>query len=81
VHSADRLTTPLVRRNGELRAATWDEAYEVIAERLGSIKDAFGADSIVLWSSAKATNEANYLLQKMARAAIGTNNIDCCARN
>jgi predicted molibdopterin-dependent oxidoreductase YjgC len=81
VHSPDRLTTPLVRENGELREATWDEAYDLIAERLGSIKDDFGPDSIVFFSSAKATNEANYLLQKMARAAIGTNNIDNCARN
>jgi predicted molibdopterin-dependent oxidoreductase YjgC len=81
VHSADRLTTPLVRKNGELREATWDEAYDAIAERLGSIKDAYGPDSIVFMSSSKATNEANYLLQKMARAAIGTNNIDNCARN
>jgi predicted molibdopterin-dependent oxidoreductase YjgC len=81
VHSPDRLTTPLVRQNGELRQATWDEAYGLIAERLGSTKDAFGPDSIVFWSSAKATNEANYLLQKMARTAIGTNNIDNCARN
>jgi formate dehydrogenase alpha subunit len=81
VHSPDRLTTPLVRKEGELRQATWDEAYDIIAERLGSIKDAFGPDSIVFWSSAKATNEANYLLQKMARSAIGTNNIDNCARN
>jgi len=81
VHSPDRLTTPLVRQNGELREATWDEAYGVIAERLGSIKDAFGPDSIVFWSSAKATNEANYLFQKMARTAVGTNNIDNCARN
>jgi predicted molibdopterin-dependent oxidoreductase YjgC len=81
VHSPDRLTTPLVRKNGELREATWDEAYNVIAQRLASIKDAFGPDSIVFWSSAKATNEANYLVQKMARAAVGTNNIDNCARN
>jgi predicted molibdopterin-dependent oxidoreductase YjgC len=81
VHSPDRLTTPLIRENGELREATWDEAYDLIAERLGSIKDAFGPDSIALFSSARATNEANYLLQKMARAAIGTNNIDNCARN
>jgi len=81
VHSADRLTTPLIRENGGLREATWDEAYGLIAERLGSIKDAFGPDAIVLFSSAKATNEANYLLQKMARTAIGTNNIDNCARN
>jgi len=81
VHSPDRLTTPLVRKNGELREATWDEAYDLIAERLASIKDASGPDSIVFWSSAKATNEANYLVQKMARAAVGTNNIDNCARN
>jgi predicted molibdopterin-dependent oxidoreductase YjgC len=81
VHSPDRLTTPLVRENGELREATWDEAYDLIAERLGSINDAFGPDSIVFWSSAKATNEANYVMQKMARAVIGTNNIDNCARN
>jgi predicted molibdopterin-dependent oxidoreductase YjgC len=81
VHSPERLTTPLIRENGELREATWDEAYSLIAERLGSIKDAFGPDSIVFSSSARATNEANYLLQKMARTAIGTNNIDNCARN
>jgi formate dehydrogenase alpha subunit len=81
VHSPDRLTTPLIRREGVLREASWDEAYDVIADRLGSIKDAYGPDSITLWSSAKATNEANYLLQKMARTAIGTNNIDNCARN
>ncbi len=81
VHSPDRLTTPLIRENGQFREATWDEAYDLIAERLGSIKDAFGPDSIALFSSSKATNEANYLMQKMARAAIGTNNIDNCARN
>ena len=81
VHSPDRLTTPLVRKSGDLREATWDEAYDLIAERLASIKDASGPDSIVFWSSAKATNEANYLVQKMARAAVGTNNIDNCARN
>jgi predicted molibdopterin-dependent oxidoreductase YjgC len=81
VHSPDRLTTPLIRKNGEFREATWDEAYDLIAERLGSIKEAFGPDSIVFMSSAKATNEANYILQKMARTAIGTNNIDNCARN
>jgi formate dehydrogenase alpha subunit len=81
VHSPDRLTTPLIRENGRFREATWDEAYDLIVERLGSIKEAFGPDSIVLWSSSKATNEANYVMQKMARTAIGTNNIDNCARN
>lgn len=80
VHSPDRLTTPLVRREGRLQPATWDEAYDVIAERLGSIKDSFGADALAFWSSARATNEANYLFQKFARAVIGTNNVDNCAR-
>ena len=81
VHSPDRLTTPLIRQDGGFREATWDEALDLIAGRLTSIKEASGPDSIVFWSSAKATNEANYVMQKMARAAIGTNNIDNCARN
>ncbi len=80
VHSPDRLTTPLVRRDGELRPATWGEALGVVASRLGEIRERHGADSIVLWSSARATSEANYLFQKFARAVLGTNNIDNCAR-
>lgn len=80
VHSPERLTTPLVRTNGTLSPATWEEAYAVIAERLGAIKTAHGPDAIVLWSSARATSEANYLFQKLARAVVGTNNIDNCAR-
>lgn len=78
--SPDRLTTPLVRVDGLLRPASWDEALGVVAERLASIRDAHGPDSIVLWSSARATSEANYLFQKFARAVIGTNNVDNCAR-
>lgn len=80
IHSSDRLTTPLVRADGKLRRATWDEALGVVADRLRSICDAYGPDSIVLWSSARATSEANYLFQKFARAVIGTNNVDNCAR-
>lgn len=80
VHSPDRLTSPLIRLDGQLREASWEEAYDLIAERLSSIKDAHGPDTIVFWTSSRATNEANYLMQKFARAVIGTNNVDNCAR-
>ncbi len=76
----DRITTPLIRRNGELEEATWDEAYDFIAEKLFEIKGKYGPDSIAGISSARCTNEENYLMQKFIRAVIGTNNIDCCAR-
>ena len=76
----DRLTTPLIRTNGEFKEATWDEAYDFIAERLSDIKSEHGPDSIAGISSARCTNEENYLMQKFIRAVIGTNNIDCCAR-
>jgi len=76
----DRLRTPLVRRNGELQPATWDEAYDFIAEKLTEIRAKYGPDSIAGVSSARATNEENYLMQKFIRAVIGTNNIDSCAR-
>ena len=76
----DRLRTPLIRRNGKLEEATWDEAYDHIAENLKHIRDDHGPDSIAGISSARCTNEENYLLQKFIRAVIGTNNIDCCAR-
>jgi predicted molibdopterin-dependent oxidoreductase YjgC len=80
VHSPDRLTQPLIRRDGELRPATWEQAYGLIAERLAAIKETHGPDAIVLWSSARATNESNYTFQRFARAVIGTNNVDNCAR-
>jgi formate dehydrogenase major subunit len=76
----DRLTTPLIRRNGKLEPATWDEAYDYIADKLTTIKAKFGPDSISGISSARCTNEENYLMQKFFRAVIGTNNIDSCAR-
>jgi predicted molibdopterin-dependent oxidoreductase YjgC len=80
VHSPDRLTAPMIRRNGTLEPSTWDEAYDHIAARFSAIKREHGPDSMVFWSSARATSEANYLFQKFARAVIGTNNVDNCAR-
>jgi predicted molibdopterin-dependent oxidoreductase YjgC len=80
VYHPDRLKTPLIRKDGELVEATWDEALSLIAERLGTIKAESGPNSIALLSSAKCTNEENYLLQKLARAVIGTNSVDHCAR-
>jgi predicted molibdopterin-dependent oxidoreductase YjgC len=88
-----RLTKPLIRKEGKgkdiqvngnfrevFREATWDEALDLIAWKLTQLKEKYGADSIGVLSSAKCTNEENYLLQKLTRAVIGTNNIDHCAR-
>lgn len=80
IHSHERLTTPLIRQGGKFREASWDEAYKLIADRLQHIKEKYGSDSIAVFTSAKCTNEENYLLQKFARAVIGTNNVDHCAR-
>ena len=80
VNHPDRLTKPLIRKNGKLEEATWDEALGLVAEKLGAIKAESGPDSVAILSSAKCTNEENYLLQKFARAVIGTNNVDHCAR-
>lgn len=76
----DRIKTPLIRKNGELVSVTWDEAYDFIAGKLNEIKAKHGPDAIAGISSARCTNEENYLMQKFIRAVIGTNNIDCCAR-
>jgi predicted molibdopterin-dependent oxidoreductase YjgC len=80
VTSQDRLTRPLVRDGEGFRAVTWDEALDLAASRLTAIRDHHGPDSLAFLSSAKCTNEENYLLQKLARAVIGTNNVDHCAR-
>ena len=76
----DRLTTPLLRRNGSLEPASWEEALEHIGERLQRIVADDGPDAVAAISSARATNEENYLLQKLMRVAIGTNNVDNCSR-
>jgi len=82
VSHPDRLTKPLIRRKkgGEFTEASWDEAFTFIADKLAAVKKAKGADSIAGLSSARCTNEENYLFQKFMRAAIGTNNVDHCAR-
>jgi len=80
VHHPDRLTTPLIRRKGELLPASWDEALGLVVDRLREIQARHGVDAVMFASSAKATNEENYLLMKLARGVFGTNNIDHCAR-
>ena len=82
VHADDRLTTPLLRqdRGQALEPTTWDTALDYVADRLRTIRADHGPDSIAFLTSAKCTNEENYLLQKLARAVVGTNNVDHCAR-
>jgi len=80
IHSKNRLSEPLLRKNGKLQTVSWDEALDYTASALLQSKEHFGADSIGVLSSAKCTNEENYLLQKLTRAGLGTNNIDHCAR-
>jgi len=80
IHHPDRLTTPLIKKDGEFVEATWDEAISLVAKKLNAAKDTYGPDAIGILSSARVTNEENYLMNKLARAVIGTNNIDHCAR-
>jgi len=80
VHSKDRLTKPLIKSNGTFREAEWDEALDLVVAKLSAIRDTHGANAIGFLSSARATNEDNYLVQKLCRTGIGTNNVDHCAR-
>jgi predicted molibdopterin-dependent oxidoreductase YjgC len=82
VHAPDRLREPLMRdeRDRAFRSAGWEEALSRVAARLSEIRDRHGPDSIAFLTSAKCTNEENYLVQKLARAVVGTNNVDHCAR-
>jgi len=80
IHHRDRLTKPLIKEQGQFREASWDEACHLIADKFASFKEEFGPDSLAVLSSAKCTNEENYLLQKFTRAVLGTNNVDHCAR-
>jgi len=76
----DRIKSPLIKRGDQFVEATWDEAYDFIAGKLSGIIEQHGPDSMAGISSARCTNEENYLMQKFIRAVVGTNNIDCCAR-
>ena len=80
VHHPDRLQKPMIKENGTFKEASWDEALDLVAAKFTQIKDESGADNIMVLSSARITNEENYLAQKFTRAVIGTNNIDHCAR-
>ena len=78
--SRTRLTVPLVRTDGELREASWDEALDRAAEGFARARDADARKSFGIFSCSKATNEMNFLAQKFARQVMGTNNIDSCNR-
>jgi len=80
INRNDRLTTPLIKKNGKLEKASWDEAFQLISDKFSQIKKENGSDSLAVLSSAKCTNEENYLLMKFSRAVLGTNNVDHCAR-
>ena len=80
INHKDRLTKPLIRKDGELVEAEWSEAISLIADRIKAIKAESGPDALAGLSSARCSNEDNYVFQKMMRAAIGTNNVDHCAR-
>jgi predicted molibdopterin-dependent oxidoreductase YjgC len=80
VGSPERLTDPLIKEDGTFRKASWDEALDLVAGRLTQIRDAHGGDSIGVLTSARITNEENYIAQKFARAVLKTNTVDHCAR-
>src|SRR5947209_19616420 len=73
-----RLTTPLLRRDGILQPASWDDALGMIAERMGPIKARHGGQAFAFFSCSKATNEVNFRAQKFVRTVLGSNNIDSC---
>lgn len=80
IYSEDRLTTPLIKENGEFREASWDEALDLVAGKFKDIKEKYGADAIAGVSCARSINEDSYQMQKLFRSVLGTNNIDHCAR-
>jgi formate dehydrogenase major subunit len=80
VNSPDRLTNPLIREDGQFREASWDEALDLVARKFAEIKAKNGPDALAFVSSSKCTNEESYLMQKLSRAVIGTNNMDNCSR-
>jgi len=80
VHHKERLTTPMIKKKGKFIEASWEEALELVAHRFKELKDEYGSDSLAGLSSAKCTNEENYLFQKFIRVCFGNNNVDHCAR-
>ena len=80
ISSPDRLTSPLIKENGQFREASWEEALDLVAKKFSEIKDRHGAESMGVLTSARITNEENYIAQKFSRAVLKTNSIDHCAR-
>jgi predicted molibdopterin-dependent oxidoreductase YjgC len=80
LYSEKRLTTPLVRKDGELVAASWDEALDLVASKMGEIKDEYGSGAFGTFSSSRSNNELNYLAGKFVRQVLGNSNIDSCNR-
>ncbi len=76
----ERLTVPMVRDNGGLREATWDEALSRAATGFSRVLDQHGPQAFGMFSCSKATNEMNYIAQKFIRTVVGSNNIDSCNR-
>ena len=77
----ERLTVPMLKENGNLREATWEEALNKVAEGFKSVVDLHGPKAFGMFSCSKTTNEVNYAAQKFARKVIGSNNIDSCNRS
>jgi predicted molibdopterin-dependent oxidoreductase YjgC len=80
VYSEKRLTRPLIRKDGELVSASWDEALDLVAGRMMQIKDEHGPGAFGLFSSSRSTNELNYLAGRFVRQVLGNSNIDSCNR-
>ncbi|MBA2375958.1 MAG: molybdopterin-dependent oxidoreductase [Rubrobacter sp.] len=80
MYSDKRLTKPLIRKDGELVEASWEEALDLIGSKMSEIRDESGGDAFGVFSSSRSTNELNYLASKFARSVLGTNNIDSCNR-
>jgi predicted molibdopterin-dependent oxidoreductase YjgC len=80
INSPERLTNPLIKTDGKFREASWNETLDLVAQRLGKIIKDYGSDSTGVLTSARVTNEENYIAHKFARAVLKTNNIDHCAR-
>lgn len=80
LYSEKRLTRPLIRKDGKLTPASWDEALSLIAEKFTSIKEKYGPDAFGCFSSSRSSNELNFIAGKFMRTVIGTNNIDSCNR-
>ncbi|MFH1352712.1 MAG: molybdopterin-dependent oxidoreductase, partial [bacterium] len=80
INSSDRLKAPLIKKDGKFHEVSWKEAVDYTVRKLGGIKEKYGSKAIGVLGSSRCTNEDNYIIQKFARAVLGTNNVDNCAR-